>query len=160
MLSRDKSLQLDTWNLLGTSGNVFDSPLTPIDSSSTPYQGMLHSWNQSATGGNPVRDSTGKPVAGSEERNRDTIPAPRFARKPFEVNGLPQSMFQSLRIWDLGKLRRVLCLRRRPNECWADHMKRTGVIEARQLKKHNQPRMQTLAMRRAYCCLANGELSE
>ena len=35
---------------------------------------MLHSWNQSATGGNPVRDSTGKPVGGSEERNRDTIP--------------------------------------------------------------------------------------
>ena len=43
-------------------------------------------------------------------------------------------MFQALRIWELGKLRRVLCLRRRPNECRADHMKRTGV--------------QTLAMRR------------
>ena len=28
-----------------------------------------------------------------------------------------QSMFQALRIWELGKLRRVLCLRRRPNEC-------------------------------------------
>ena len=27
MLSRDQSLRLDTWNLLGTSGNVFDSPL-------------------------------------------------------------------------------------------------------------------------------------
>ena len=58
-------------------------------------------------------------------------------------------MFQALRIWELGKLRRVLCLRRRPNECWADHMKRTGVIVARQLKKHNQPRVQSLAMRRA-----------
>ena len=33
-------------------------------------------------------------------------------------------------------------------ECWADHMKRTCVIVARQLKKHNQPRLQTLAMRR------------
>ena len=31
-----------------------------------------------------------------------------------------QSMFQALRIWELGKLRRVLCLRRRQNECWAD----------------------------------------
>ena len=59
-----------------------------------------------------------------------------------------QSMFQVLRIWELGKLRRVLCLRRRPNECWVDHMIRTGVIVARQLKKHNQPRVQTLAMRR------------
>ena len=29
-----------------------------------------------------------------------------------------QSMFQALRIWELGKLRRVLCLRRRPNEGW------------------------------------------
>ena len=50
----------------------------------------------------------------------------------------------------MGKLRRVLCLRRRPNECLADHMKRTGVIVARQLKKHNQPRVQTLAMIRVF----------
>ena len=61
-------------------------------------------------------------------------------------------MFQALRIWELEKIRRVLCLRRRPNECWVDYMKRTGVIVARQLKKHNQPRVQTLAMRRV--CIA------
>ena len=42
----------------------------------------------------------------------------------------------------------VLCLRRRPNDGWVDYMKRTGVIVARQLKKHNQQRVQTLAMRR------------
>ena len=59
-----------------------------------------------------------------------------------------QSMFQALCIWELEKLRRVLCLRRRKNECLADHMKRTGVIVARQLKEHSQPRVQTLAMRR------------
>ena len=59
-----------------------------------------------------------------------------------------QSMFQALRIWALGKLRRVLCLHRRPNECWVDYMKRTGVIAVRQLKKHGQQRVQTLAMRR------------
>ena len=58
-----------------------------------------------------------------------------------------QSMFQALRIWELGKLRRVMCLRRRPNECWADHVKRTSPIVVRQLKKHGQPRLQTLAMR-------------
>ena len=58
-----------------------------------------------------------------------------------------QSMFQALRIWELGRLRRVLCLRRRPNECWVDYTKRTGVIVARQLKKHNQTRVQILAMR-------------
>ena len=59
-----------------------------------------------------------------------------------------QSMFEALGILEVVTLRRVLCLRRRPNECWADHMKRIGVIVARQLKKHNQPRLQTLAMRR------------
>ena len=56
-----------------------------------------------------------------------------------------QSMFQALRIWELGKLRLVQCFRRRPNE---GYMKRTGVIAARQLKKHGQQRVQTLAMRR------------
>ena len=86
MLSRDQSLRPETWNLLGTSGNVSDSPRAAINSSSTPHQGMLHSWNQRATGGNPVRDGTGKPVAGSEERNRDTVPTPRFARKPSTMN--------------------------------------------------------------------------
>ena len=52
-----------------------------------------------------------------------------------------------LRTWELGKLRRVLCLRKRPTECWADHMKRTGPIVARQLKR-GLSRLQTLAMRR------------
>ena len=70
MLSRDPSLRPDTLNLPGTSGNVFDSPRAVIRSSSTPYQEMLHSWNQSATDENPVRESTGKLVARSEERNR------------------------------------------------------------------------------------------
>ena len=50
MLSRDQSLRLESWNLLGTSGNVFGQS-TCSNSSSTPYQRMLHSWSQSATGG-------------------------------------------------------------------------------------------------------------
>ena len=50
MLSRDRSLRPETWNLLGTSGNAFGQS-TCSNSSSTPYQGMLHSWSQSATGG-------------------------------------------------------------------------------------------------------------
>ena len=82
MLSRDQCLRSDTWNLLGTLGNVFGSPRAVIGSSSTPCQGMFHSWNQSATGGNPVRERTGKLAARSEERNRETIATPRFARKP------------------------------------------------------------------------------
>ena len=47
---------------------------------------MLRSWNQSATGDNPVRENTGKPVARSEERNRETIPTPRFGRRPSTIN--------------------------------------------------------------------------
>ena len=43
---------------------------------------MLHFWNQSATDENPVRDGTGKRVAKSDQRSRETIPTPRFARKP------------------------------------------------------------------------------
>ena len=88
ILSRDQSLRPETWNLLGTSGNVFDSPLAPIDSSSTPFRGMFHSWNLHAADGIPVRDSTGRPVPGSDERNRDTIPTPRFARRPSTMNSL------------------------------------------------------------------------
>ena len=90
MPSRDQSLRSDTWNVLGTPGNVFGSPRAVIDWSSTPDQGMLHSWNQSATGGNPVRDRTGKPVASCEERNRETIPTPRSARKPSTMNSFQQ----------------------------------------------------------------------
>ena len=37
MLERDQSLRSDTWNLLGTSGNVFGSQRAVIDSPSTPY---------------------------------------------------------------------------------------------------------------------------
>ena len=85
LVSRDQSLRPDTWNLLGTSGNVFDSPRAVIDSSSKPY---LPSWNQSATGGNPVRESTRKPVARSEERNRETVPTPRSARRPSTLDSL------------------------------------------------------------------------
>ena len=85
----DKSLRSDTWNLSGTQGNVFDNPQAVINSSWTPHQGILHSLNslnQSATSGNPVQKSTGKPVVRSEEQNRDTIPTPRFARKLSTMN--------------------------------------------------------------------------
>ena len=69
-----------------TGETFFGNPRAVIDSSQTPYQGILHSLNQSATGGNPVQKSTGKLVAGSEEQNRDTIPTPRFARKLSTLN--------------------------------------------------------------------------
>ena len=59
------------WNLHGTWENVFDNPSTPIDSVSTPYRGMLHSWNLNATDGDPVQPGTVRPATESEEQNRD-----------------------------------------------------------------------------------------
>ena len=71
---------------------------------STPYQGMFHSWNQSATGGNPVRESTGTHVARSEERNRETVPTPRFARKPSTMNSFSKQKGHTNRItWLINK---------------------------------------------------------
>ena len=77
MLSRDQSLRSDTWNLLGTSGKRFWQPTcsnrfvidTKVLQAETQYEKI-----------------EGKPVAGSEERNRETIPTPRCARKPLTMN--------------------------------------------------------------------------
>ena len=68
--------------------NVFDNPLAPIDSASTLDGRMLHPWNLNATLGDPVRLSTGRPVARSEEQNTDTIRTPKFARRPSTRNSL------------------------------------------------------------------------
>ena len=86
MLSRDQSLRPDTWNLSGTQGNVFGSARAVIDSSQTPYRGILHSLNQRATGGNPVQKSTGRPVAKGEEQIGSTKPMPSFSRRPSTMN--------------------------------------------------------------------------
>ena len=86
MSSRDQTLRLGTWNLSGTQGNVFGNPRAVLDSSQTPCQRILHSWNQSATGENSVRDSTGRPVSKSEEQIRGTMPLPSFARTPSTMN--------------------------------------------------------------------------
>ena len=86
MLSRDRILRSDTWNLSGTQGNVFGNPRAVVDSSQTPHQGILHSTHQSATGGNPVQWSTGRPVAKGEEQIGSTVPVPSFARRPSTMN--------------------------------------------------------------------------
>ena len=61
-----------------TQGNVFGNPRAVIDSSQTLYEGIFHSWNQIAAGGNTVRESTGRLVAKSEEQFSGTIPLPSF----------------------------------------------------------------------------------
>ena len=82
MLSRDRSMPLDTWNLPETQGNVCGNPRSLFASSQTPYQGTLHSTNPSATGAIPVQVSTGRPVARGEERIGRTTPMPKTARRP------------------------------------------------------------------------------
>ena len=59
MLSRDRSMPFDTWNLSETQGNVFGNPRPMFVSSETPCQGILHSTNQSATGAIPVQEVQG-----------------------------------------------------------------------------------------------------
>ena len=82
MLSRDRSMPRDTWNLSGAQGNVFGNPRSMFDSSQTPYPGILHSTNPSVTGGIPVQISTGRPVARSEEQFGSTTTMPMSAGRP------------------------------------------------------------------------------
>ena len=81
MLSRGRSMHLDTWNLFGTQGNVFGNPRDMLDSSQMPYQGILHSANQSATDGMPLLKIIGRLVAREEERIGNAIPMPSFCKK-------------------------------------------------------------------------------
>ena len=57
MLSRDKRMPFDTWNLSETQGTVLGNPRPMFASSQTLYQGILHSTNPSATGAIPVQVS-------------------------------------------------------------------------------------------------------
>ena len=79
-------LPLDTWNLSEPQGNVFGNPRPMFDSSQTPYQGILHPTNQSATGAIPVQGSTVRPVARGEERIGSTTPMRMSAGRPSTMN--------------------------------------------------------------------------
>ena len=72
--------------VLGTQGNILGNPRPVFDSSQTPHQEILHSTNQSATGGIPVQRSTGRLVAKGEERIGSTIPMPMSAGRPSTMN--------------------------------------------------------------------------
>ena len=86
MLSRDKRLPLDTWNLSEPHENVFGNTRPMFDSSQTPYQGILHSTIPRATGAFPVQGTTGTPVARGEERIGSTTTLPMSARRPSTMN--------------------------------------------------------------------------
>ena len=83
LLSRDRSMPLDTGKLSGTTGKTFfGNPRPMFDSSQTLYQGILHSTNLKATGAVPVQGSTGRLVARGEERIGNTTTMPMSARRP------------------------------------------------------------------------------
>ena len=81
MLSRDKRLPLDTWNLSGPQENVFGNPRRMFRFITNTFEGILHSAAPSATGAVPVHGSTGTPVARDEERLGSTIPNADVCRK-------------------------------------------------------------------------------
>ena len=87
-------------------------------------------WNQSATGENPVRDGTGKLVARSEERNRETIPMPRFLRRPSTMSSFfpaEGSYSTELRDWstETADLRTLIWQIPTPStfSCWKIRLK-------------------------------------
>ena len=86
MLSRDKRLPLDAWNLSGPQENVFGNQFSTSDSSRNHYQGIHHSTTPGVPGSVPVHIGvhigTGTPVAREEKRIGSTSPMPMFARRP------------------------------------------------------------------------------
>ena len=83
LLSRDQSLRHDILNPHGISGSVFAGLHA---SASTPYTGLLNSWDSGAAGNISVQKGTGRLVAGNEEPDRDVIPTPKFARRSSAKN--------------------------------------------------------------------------
>ena len=76
MLSRDKRLPLDTWNMSGLQEKRF------------LVINFLHSVTPGAAGSVPVQIGTGTPVARDEDLKRGTIPMPTFARRPSTISSL------------------------------------------------------------------------
>ena len=56
VLSRDQSLQPDTWNLSGTQGNFFGNPRAATDSSQILYQGHSSLYESKCFRWNPVAE--------------------------------------------------------------------------------------------------------
>ena len=85
LLGRAKSMPhniRDTWD---TSGNVFASP--PVYPS-TSYPRIPTPWNNPDAGRIPLRVSTGQPVTGNGDGEKDAIPIPRFLRSSSTGNSL------------------------------------------------------------------------
>ena len=79
-----------------TGKRFFGNPRSMFDSSQTPFLGILHSSDPSATGSMPVQVSTGRPVARGEERIGSATPMPMTAGRPSTMNSfLPAEIPQN-----------------------------------------------------------------
>ena len=96
MLSRDRSMPPDTWNLSGTQGNVLGNPRDMLDSSQM-------SWSTT------VQRSTGRLVARGEEWIASTTPMPMSAGRPSTMNSflpaeIPLNSFAVLQRLQISEL--------------------------------------------------------
>ena len=117
-----------------------------------------------------------KPVPCSITQRNPCCAIPRFRSRGAYMPSTPRVWLLHCTVLATGHIR-SLCFRRCVFRSWAnsdvfygcagrqtrlgvDYMKRTGPLVARQLKKHGQPRFQTLAMRRGQqAACVNGTLS-
>ena len=100
MLSGDRRMPFDSWNLSEPQGNDFGNPRPMFASSQTPYQGILHSTTPSASGAVPVQVSAGRPVARGEERIGSTTTMPMPERRSSTMNSfLPAEVSTEIFGW-------------------------------------------------------------
>ena len=85
MLSRARDTKPDIWHTQGISGNVLASSLA---CSSSPYSRIFNAWDSSTAERIPTQASTGKPLTGMNDRDKDPIPTPRFLRSYSAGNSL------------------------------------------------------------------------
>ena len=67
-------------DLHATSRNVFEDPVARIESGTPVYGGLLYGRSPVSRFDGSVFSGTGKPVARSEEVNKDKITTPRLVR--------------------------------------------------------------------------------
>ena len=106
MLSRDKRLPLDIWNMSGSQENVFGNQFSAFDSSRNHCQRIHHCKTPRETESVPQAIGTGTSFARDEERIKGTIPMPTLARKPSTMSSLfPVDIPQNSRV---GQLRQQI----------------------------------------------------
>ena len=95
MLSRDKRLPLDTWNQSGLQENVFGNQFSTFDSPGDHHQGIHSCTCTTPRERESVPQATKSVIlfARDDKQSRDTIPMPKFARRPWTMSSLIPVVF-------------------------------------------------------------------